>query len=399
MKRKMFVAWFVASLGALGAAACTGTLDVRPTGPGGADGGVGGTGTSGVGGAGGMGDAGGMGGAGGATACEGGTMVWADGADAPTSDCGAPECSDGSKDCDDADADCGDSSTPPKAQGVPCTASNQCASAFCESGVCCDTACAGLCQACSNAAKGAGADGTCGFVVAGDDSQGQCVDQGGASCGTDGKCDGDGACQMYASGTVCVPGSCYMGKVTFASTCDGAGTCTAGGFMACLPYSCTDEACLTTCADDGDCAGSPQDPPYCDASGHCDARQLPGQPCTGADQCYTNNCDDGVCCAGACNGTCNTCAAAGMVGECGVEPAGANNPNHPCPNGGVCDGVDGTSASCVQCVTDSNCAAPTPVCDVPTGACMCCLFLSGEPCTTGTQCASGVCTSPGNTCM
>jgi hypothetical protein len=228
----------------------------------------------------------------------------------------------------------------------------------------------------------------------------QCVDQGAASCGTDGNCDGDGACQMYASGTVCVPASCYVGKVTLASTCDGAGTCTAGGVMACLPYNCSGDACLTSCANDADCAGSPQDPPYCSASGQCEPRQLPGAPCTSADQCYTSNCDDGVCCIEGCNGTCNTCAAAGTVGECGVEPAGANNPNHPCPNGGVCNGVGGTTASCVQCVADDNCADPTPICDVATGTCVaCCLFPSGEPCTTGTQCASGVCTSPGNTCM
>lgn len=247
----------------------------------------------------------------------------------------------------------------------------------------------------------------------------QCVNQGAALCGTDGNCDGDGACEMYASGTVCAPASCYMGKVTLASTCDGADTCTAGGEMACLPYNCGGDACLTTCANDGDCAGSPQDPPYCSASGQCEEKQLPGAPCTSADQCYVDFCYNGVCCrvprgcrrssapaspicncSAVCTGTCNTCAAAGMVGECGVEPAGANNPNHPCPNGGVCNGVGGTSASCVQCVADGNCADPTTVCDVATGTCVaCCLSPSGAPCTTGTQCASGVCISPGNTCM
>jgi hypothetical protein len=59
-------------------------------------------------------------------------MACADGADAPTSDGGAPECSDGNEDWDEADAGCGDSSPLIKAQGVTCTASNQCASAFCE---------------------------------------------------------------------------------------------------------------------------------------------------------------------------------------------------------------------------------------------------------------------------
>jgi hypothetical protein len=242
----------------------------------------------------------------------------------------------------------GGTGTPQEGQGAACAAADQCASGFCVDGFCCDTACSGLCQACSNAVKGAGADGTCGYVVAGGDARGQCVDQGAASCGTDGACDGAGACQEYASGTVCVPASCdNEGAIRLASTCDGAGTCTAGGVMGCLPYNCSGDTCLTSCTSDGDCAGSPQDPPYCDASGRCMQKQFPGAPCTGDDQCYTGTCTDGVCCNEGCGTTCQTCAAAGMVGQCELVPAGANNPNHPCPDGGVCNGLGPSSAACM----------------------------------------------------
>jgi hypothetical protein len=193
----------------------------------------------------------------------------------------------------------GGSCTPQKTQGVACTASSQCASVSCVSGVCCDTACAGLCQACSSALKGMGADGVCGNIGAGNDSLDQCVDQGAASCDTDGKCDGNGACQIYASGTVCVAAYCGTGVVPVGSaavsarTCDGAGTCTMGSFAACLPYLyCNGPVCAATCVDDTDCTGggSAHSNPYCNASRHCVPGEQFGEPCTAPDQCSSGNC-------------------------------------------------------------------------------------------------------------
>ena len=46
-----------------------------------------------------------------------------------------------------------------------------------------------------------------------------------ATCGTDGTCDGQGACRKYVDGTVCQPGTCNGAAVTNIKTCDGAGTC------------------------------------------------------------------------------------------------------------------------------------------------------------------------------
>jgi hypothetical protein len=192
----------------------------------------------------------------------------------------------------------GGSCTPQKAQGAACTGASECTSDSCASGVCCDTACTGLCQACSSALKGTGADGVCGNIGAGgNDALNRCVDQGAASCGTDGKCDGNGACQIYASGTVCVAANCSTqigqgSRAISASTCDGMGTCTTGVFTACLPYlNCNGPVCPTTCEDDTDCFDIGDERTYCDApGGHCLGSLNTGQACTSDNQCFSVTC-------------------------------------------------------------------------------------------------------------
>ena len=77
---------------------------------------------------------------------------------------------------------------------------SDCAHNFCAQGVCCATACTGTCASCALA----GTMGTCTSVPAGQDPLNQCTDQGVATCGTDGSCNGSGACRKYASGTTCV---------------------------------------------------------------------------------------------------------------------------------------------------------------------------------------------------
>ena len=92
---------------------------------------------------------------------------------------------------------------PDQAIGATCTAGSQCTSGNCIDGYCCDTACAGLCQACSAAKKGAGVNGVCGNVAGNSDPDAECADQGPNSCGTNGSCNGSGACTLYTNGTVC----------------------------------------------------------------------------------------------------------------------------------------------------------------------------------------------------
>ena len=77
--------------------------------------------------------------------------------------------------------------------GDICTADAGCLSGYCSDGVCCDTACEGLCQHCS-------ATGTCQLVVSGSDPRNVCSDT--APCLT-GFCDGAGACERKTIGAWC----------------------------------------------------------------------------------------------------------------------------------------------------------------------------------------------------
>lgn len=72
------------------------------------------------------------------------------------------------------------------ANGVACATGNQCASGFCMDNVCCNAACGGLCQACSAAKKGSGANGACGNIAAGTDPDNECA--GNLNCNGAGVC-------------------------------------------------------------------------------------------------------------------------------------------------------------------------------------------------------------------
>ena len=106
---------------------------------------------------------------------------------------------------------CSNGSCGLKPDGAVCGGGGECASGICAQGVCCMTACAGTCMSCALA----GSAGTCRPVAAGTrDPAGQCRDQGAASCGRTGFCDGAGGCQLYAAGTQCAPPSCPAGATT-----------------------------------------------------------------------------------------------------------------------------------------------------------------------------------------
>jgi hypothetical protein len=169
---------------------------------------------------------------------------------APSNGCGGTlSCDDGVKDGGETAVDCGgDAATCATrcAQGKACLAGSDCTTGSCVDGVCCDTACAGACQACSAAKKGQGADGVCGAIAAGTDPDAECADQGAASCGTNGVCNGAGACQKYVTGTSCAPASCSGGIATGASTCNGLGSCLSPPPVDCIAAgrTCSSGVCL-----------------------------------------------------------------------------------------------------------------------------------------------------------
>lgn len=135
------------------------------------------------------------------------------------------------------------------------------------------------------------------------------------------------------AGTVCAAASCTGSVFTAASVCNGAGSCTAGSTTNCSPYTCNagGTACLTSCTTSSQCASGF----YCNGS-TCVAKKAAGAVCSGAQECLSGNCVDGVCCNTACNSICQRCNIAGSIGTCTNIPAGTD-PDNECA--GNCNGA------------------------------------------------------------
>ena len=103
------------------------------------------------------------------------------------------QCSDGHA-CD-ATGSCGK-----RMPGAKCSKNDDCLSSFCADGVCCNSACTGACVSCNLPDR----SGVCWPIDMGaPDPHKVCKDQGTATCGQTGQCDGVGGCAMYALGTLC----------------------------------------------------------------------------------------------------------------------------------------------------------------------------------------------------
>ena len=320
------------------------------------------------------------------------------------------------------------------AEGKPCGSNNECLSGFCTDGVCCHTACAEACWSCSVQ----GSVGTCTAADFGSDPRNECPDDGVASCGRDGMCDGSGACRRYSTGTTCRPATCSGSTLTLASRCEG-GVCKAVSGLPCDPYVCDARAgttCLSHCTTNSDCGGGN----VC-TNGSCGRKPLGGS-CTTGDDCNSTFCQQGVCCRETCSGNCMSCAVPGSEGVCTAVPAGtdplgqcADSGRTTCGTDGFCDGrgacelysritvckdatcptggSTGTSAghcdgagtcvlggavscnaymcgaagSClISCATTADCSGGN-VCN----GTVCGRKVQGAPCTLGNECASGTC--------
>lgn len=291
--------------------------------------------------------------------------------------------------------------------GVACTDNAQCGSGFCVDGVCCNSACDGICRSCL-ASESGGVDGQCTFVAAGDEIV--LTDPSYEDCPGVQTCDGNGACFAKAAGESCGgddecgSGFCTDG-VCCGSRCGGTcEECNSGG-------ACVD---VTSGPDPGTCTSG------CFADGTCDGKQI-GEVCADPGECAS-----GICAGGTCrlaNGNVcandNECEFTCVVGVCAAP---SSSPNVACDSaadcradlgltcsGGVCKYGDGeacgSNLQCVNVCIGGTCGAVS----APAGACdsgesadcesglICdgttCVIPTGDnrTCTTDAQCQEPIC--------
>jgi hypothetical protein len=225
--------------------------------------------------------------------------------------------------------------SPRLADGEDCDEDSDCSSDSCADGVCCDTACAGLCEACNVV----GSVGACTAIPHGLDPSSECA--GGA-------CDGTGACALDAGGSCSSPAECLGVSCVDGVCCD--------SMCVGLCQSCNVAGSLGTCTavpvgtdPANECVGQTT----CDGAGTCTTLSN-GTACTLSAECASGSCVDGVCCNVACGGTCEACNVAGSVGTCSPIAQGAD-PANECVSG-ACNGALACALDDGQaCATASQC--------------------------------------------
>lgn len=305
--------------------------------------------------------------------------------------------------------------------GSACSSNGECLSSNCVDGFCCNSLCAGACDACDVS----GSEGTCTNVAKGTQGSPSCsgsllCDGSSASCPAD--CNGDDSlCEtgFYCTGSntcaskqgngatcsrggECSSNNCIDGRCCN-STCGGAcnacdvtgseGTCTeipdgeegepqCAGNLRCDGIS---SSCPANCVVDLDCDTGY----YCDGSNACRTLVVQGDPCTTNSECATGFCADGACCDTACTGQCESCTSVlkggGSNGVCGAS-ANSSDPDDECGNywcqGGSCD------TSCAP--NDDALCKDDAFCDGAGNTCVSDL-LQGDSCDEDQDCLSGSC--------
>ncbi|HMJ12484.1 MAG TPA: hypothetical protein VK524_13760, partial [Polyangiaceae bacterium] len=196
--------------------------------------------------------------------------------------------------------------------GDACATSAECRVGQCVDGVCCDRACAGQCEACSAAKKGAGTvDGRCGPVLNGNDPDQECEQWGCGTCRNSGSCNGTGACDDR-TGSYCGSPACTAGGngTLVADTCSAAGLCEPAVVHDCSPGLCDSalRRCRLECDDTHSCA------PDAFCSGvKCErvGSLAKGKYCSIDAQCASNYCDRSNC-GEPCDERCRACELLGV---------------------------------------------------------------------------------------
>jgi hypothetical protein len=299
--------------------------------------------------------------------------------------CGTYRCADGAckspcvldSDCADGYA-CKDGSCGVKMDGQTCTADVQCQNGHCVDGVCCNQACTGPCRSCSLPGPTLG---RCTMTPAGTvDPRKSCVDMSSASCGTDGKCDGAGACSSYPpTSTTCGQESCTNDVYSMAPICNASHQCDRPVTVPCSPYHCNVAKCFTSCSGDAQCI-----PPYSCVNGAC-GKKLPPAACSADAECSTGHCSRGICCDTACNGVCETCGLPNLAaGTCTAVPSGASDPSGMCATTTTC-GFNGL------CTGNNTGLIGTQRCQFPNATTGC----RNQSCTNGLVTAAATCDGAG----
>ena len=253
----------------------------------------------------------------------------------------------GGADVCDGSAACGE------ANGSACTTNGECASGTCVDDFCCNSACDGLCEACSNTKTGA-ANGACMFVPNNLDPDTECT----ASLA----CNGSGQCQpKLAQGSACTVGQeCQTNFCADGVCCNGACGATCQACTAAKKGTGADGLCGNIAVGqdpDNECLGL-----LACSGGACQPPFANGTACNAGVECNSGFCVDSVCCNSACNGVdCEACDVTDNVGVCSPVLAG-DDPDNDCNAGDpelFCNGAGacGLGAAGAPCLNNAGCAS------------------------------------------
>jgi len=181
-----------------------------------------------------------------------------------------------------------------KKAGDPATEGRTCATGFAADGVCCNTACTGVCEACdADATKG-----TC-TPRAGAAKHGACPKPASTDPCVATTCDGKvgNVCAAYPGPEVsCGTAGCTDGVERHAVSCAGVGACPIPETKKCAPYLCGATTCLTACTDDKQCApGNRCKDGKCVSSSTCEGDHFVVSPSGTKTNCAPFRCADGAC--------------------------------------------------------------------------------------------------------